>query len=113
MKSYLQQKSKIVIKETDEQKAQLDTKIMEKDLALKRADYLLSSIVVHEGSANFGHYICYARPDPQNNPEGWLKLNDQTVSDTSFKEVCATSFGSKGLDKYSKNAYLLFYTRRS
>ena len=74
--------------------------------------YLLSSVVVHEGSAGFGHYVCYARPDPKKHPNGWLKLNDNAVSDVSAKDVFQTSFGTKNPDKYSKNAYMLFYTRK-
>ena len=78
-----------------------------------RSDYELSSIIVHEGSADFGHYICYARPDPKKMPDLWLKLNDQSVSKINFKDVCDVSYGSKHTNKFSKNAYLLFYTRKS
>ena len=78
-----------------------------------KADYQLSSVVVHEGSAGFGHYICYARPDPKKTPEKWLKLNDQIVSESNFKEVCEVAFGSNKSEKFSRNAYLLFYSRNS
>lgn len=76
------------------------------------SSYLLSSVVVHEGSAGFGHYVCYARPDPKKHPNGWLKLNDSAVSDITAREVFSSSFGNKNQDKYSKNAYMLFYTRK-
>jgi ubiquitin C-terminal hydrolase len=82
------------------------------DVKKSSSSYLLSSVVVHEGSAGYGHYICYARPDPKKYPNGWLKLNDNAVSDISAKDVFETSFGTKNPDKYSKNAYMLFYTRK-
>ena len=106
------------------------TKLMGKEKILDRKDgkketssesiirngksvYQLSSIIVHEGSADFGHYICFARPNLNTNPNLWLKLNDKTVTETDFKNVCETSFGSKNSEKNSRNAYLLFYTRKS
>lgn len=73
--------------------------------------YKLSSVVVHEGSATFGHYVCYARPDPLNTPESWIKLNDQSVCDVTFRDVCDNAYGSKNSGKVSSNAYLLFYVR--
>lgn len=76
-----------------------------------RGKYKLSSVVVHEGSATFGHYVCYARPDPSNTPESWMKFNDHTVSDVTFRDVCDTAFGSRNSGKFSTNAYLLFYVR--
>jgi ubiquitin C-terminal hydrolase len=75
------------------------------------SEYQLSAIIVHEGSAEFGHYICYARPDIKNRKDYWLKLNDQMVSEIKYKDVCNVSFGSKSSNNFSKNAYLLFYTR--
>jgi ubiquitin C-terminal hydrolase len=89
----------------------LDSEI-HKEKGVKAQDvYKLSSVVVHEGSATFGHYVCYARPDPLNTPESWIKLNDQSVSDVTFRDVCDTAYGSKNSGKFSSNAYLLFYVR--
>jgi ubiquitin C-terminal hydrolase len=89
----------------------LDTEI-QKDKGIKARDvYKLSSVVVHEGSATFGHYVCYARPDPLNTPESWIKLNDQSVCDVTFRDVCNTAYGSNNSGKISSNAYLLFYVR--
>ena len=80
-------------------------------MSRNRTEYQLSSVIVHDGSASYGHYICYARPDPYKKPETWLKLNDQSVSDATFKEVFQSAVGSNKSDKSSKNAYMLFYTR--
>ena len=100
------------VKITELNDNKIDKKLTKSIIKSKKSDYQLSSIVVHEGSADFGHYICYARPDPDASPDLWLKLNDQTVTETNFKNVCEISFGSKKSEKFSRNAYLLFYTRR-
>lgn len=80
-------------------------------ISRNRTEYQLSSVIVHDGSATYGHYICYARPDPYKKPDNWLKLNDKLVSDATFKEVFQSAVGSNKSDKSSKNAYMLFYTR--
>lgn len=76
--------------------------------AQSQRQYLLNSIVVHEGTANFGHYTCYARPDPFKRPDYWLLFNDQSVSEVSYDQVCRASFGST---RGGSSAYLLFYSK--
>ena len=63
--------------------------------------------MVHEGTTNFGHYTCYARPQPHLRPDHWLLFNDHMVSQVSYQEVCKASFGSHG----NRSAYLLFYQK--
>ena len=101
------------------------------------SSYELSSVVVHQGSATFGHYMCYARPDPTNRPDYWLLLNDHIVTDVSYEDVCRAAYGnsissstkerflgissdnnsggegySNGREDNNKCAYLLFYSRK-
>jgi ubiquitin C-terminal hydrolase len=77
--------------------------------AQSQTQYLLNSVVVHEGTATFGHYTCYARPDPSKRPDYWLLFNDHSVSEVSYDQVCQASFGSA---RGSSSAYLLFYSKR-
>ena len=58
--------------------------------------YDLSSVVVHMGKMDAGHYICYCQRDGQ-----WFKFDDSKVTVASEKTV---------LDA---DAYLLFYLIRS
>ena len=70
--------------------------------------YDLTSIVIHEGSLNYGHYYALVRPDldssDQDKNERWIMLNDKQVAVISQEDVLALG---------RKNGYLLFYTRRS
>lgn len=82
--------------------------------------YELNSVVIHEGTADFGHYFCFARPDLKKQPNEWVKLNDNLVSTVSLGEVCEASFGGKyfrllgrgAAGDASSNAYLLFYSQK-
>ena len=77
--------------------------------AQSQSQYLLNSVVVHEGTATFGHYTCYARSDPSMRPDYWLLFNDHMVSEVSYDQVCKASFGNT---RGSSSAYLLFYSKR-
>jgi hypothetical protein len=82
--------------------------------------YELNSVVIHEGTADFGHYFCFARPDLKKKPDEWVKLNDNLVSPVSLGEVCEASYGGKyfrllgrgAAGDASSNAYLLFYSQK-
>ena len=58
--------------------------------------YDLSSVVVHLGKIDAGHYICYCQRDGQ-----WFKFDDSKVTVASEKVVLEAE------------AYLLFYVIRS
>jgi uncharacterized UBP type Zn finger protein len=77
-----------------------------------KTKYELNSIIIHEGSATSGHYVCYARPDPLNKADYWLKLNDQSVSESNYNDICQVSYGKKNSEKYNRNAYILFYIKK-
>lgn len=73
------------------------------DLRFGDYDYKLSGVIVHIGTADFGHYVSYVRDRQTNN---WRLCNDETVTPASEKSVKEAGFGSS-----NKSAYLLFYDR--
>lgn len=85
---------------------------------LRDLSYELTSIVIHDGTADFGHYICLARPDPFEKPDLWIHLDDRTVTEISAADVEEIAYGG-GLYRMpgtrgfvSKNAYMMFYSRK-
>ena len=58
--------------------------------------YDLSTVVVHIGKMDAGHYLCYCRHDDQ-----WFKFNDSKVTLATEQQVL------------NADAYLLFYIIRS
>ncbi|KIO24008.1 hypothetical protein M407DRAFT_104243 [Tulasnella calospora MUT 4182] len=72
----------------------------------RKVEYELSSVFIHRGSSpSFGHYFFYARDLP-NNPDKWLKYNDQDVASVPKAEVLANTTGS------TANPYLLVFARK-
>lgn len=57
-------------------------------------EYELCSVFIHRGaSPSFGHYFFYARDLP-NNPDRFIKYNDQDVLAVPKSEVLADTTGS-------------------
>ncbi|KAG8892118.1 ubiquitin-specific protease ubp2, partial [Tulasnella sp. 403] len=72
----------------------------------RKVEYELCSVFVHRGSSpSFGHYFFYSRDLPDN-PDRWLKYNDQDVSSVPKSEVLADTTGS------TANPYLLVFARK-
>ena len=81
----------------------------------QETDYELNSVILHEGEVNYGHYVCYARHEP----DKWLKFNDQIVSETSAEHVLEEGYGEEKKIPFfmggrgSKSAYILQYAKKS
>eukprot|EP01038_Epipyxis_sp_PR26KG_P011299 gene11299-15159_t len=84
------------------------------DQLMYSSKYELSSIVMHEGTTDFGHYWSFARPDPTNNPKRWIILNDEIVQEIDEELVLQSAEGGKvfGSGKASVNAYILIYSKK-
>jgi ubiquitin carboxyl-terminal hydrolase 7 len=86
--------------------------------------YSLHSVVVHQGSANSGHYYAFIKPKLEDN---WILFNDETVRPADKYEVYNNNFGGTSTfyklkqngdilknEKYvESNAYVLVYIRNS
>ncbi|KAM3144308.1 hypothetical protein pb186bvf_003472 [Paramecium bursaria] len=75
-----------------------------KILATNQNTYQLTAVLMHDGSAQSGHYYCYVL-DKQN-PGKWLKCNDRQVTQVEFTQVYMDAQGS---NRYSANASGLIY----
>ena len=81
--------------------------------------YTLQSVVVHQGNANYGHYIAYINNSKDVNHKEWYSYNDDKVCTATEKEIFKESFGDikyengkKTKDSLDRNAYLLVYVRK-
>ena len=76
--------------------------VMYEEEGIKVRGYRLHAVMVHEGDVNQGHYWAYV-----NHTElGWLKFNDNTVSQTSWEEISKEAVGG---GQSSTSAYSCVY----
>ena len=76
--------------------------VMYEEDSIRLRGYRLHAVMVHEGDVNQGHYWAYV-----NHIElGWLKFNDNTVSQTSWEEISKEAVGG---GQSSTSAYSCVY----
>ena len=71
---------------------------------IEKTKYSIFSIIIHEGTADHGHYYCYIRGAGNN----WFRFNDFHVRAAEEKEVFETAFGN---DNGHASAYCIFYMK--
>lgn len=67
----------------------------------------MKGIIVHEGISEAGHYFSLIRIKNR-----WIKFNDSYVAEVDREEVEAMGFGEQ-TGRNNRNAYLLFYEKKS
>ena len=75
--------------------------VMYDEESLKMRGYRLHAVMVHGGDVNIGHYWAYVN----HTERGWLKFNDNTVSQTTWEEIIQEAAGGKT----TTSAYSLVY----
>jgi ubiquitin carboxyl-terminal hydrolase 25 len=69
--------------------------------------YCLTAVIIHDGTAESGHYFCFVL-DKQS--KKWIKCNDRTTTVVEFEEVYKTATGKMGS---TKNVSGLVYEEQS
>lgn len=87
----------------------------------KESIYDLVSVIVHEGSLNFGHYTSLSKVELPDQTDGsqtnstsvWYEFNDHLVNKLQEDDVKKIGYGETRRSLLSsKNAYVLLYVRR-
>lgn len=71
------------------------------ELSLAGKDYKLAGVIMHSGSADFGHYISYCLQENGT----WQCFNDNIVTQVTLEHVLSVGRGEKG----TWSAFILFY----
>lgn len=71
--------------------------------AIDKSRYNIFSIIIHEGTADHGHFYCFIKWGAR-----WFKFNDFHVRETPQEEVMKIAFGDSGS---IASAYCLFYMK--
>ena len=68
--------------------------------------YEIYSVLVHKGSAAYGHYVAFIRTLTN---DRWYKFDDSSVTSTTLDEATVQNFGGSS----ARNAVMLVYVKRS
>ena len=80
-------------------------------------EYELAGVIIHNGSANAGHYFSYIRErDGEAADAPWYEFNDRRVTTFKKEDLDAKAFGGaySGMSTHVKSfsGYMLFYQRK-
>uniref|UniRef100_A0A0K2V7C5 Ubiquitin specific peptidase 25 [Ovis aries] n=1 Tax=Lepeophtheirus salmonis TaxID=72036 RepID=A0A0K2V7C5_LEPSM len=89
-------------------RTELDSQIKEmySEDSLKKMEYRLHAVMVHEGYVDSGHYWAYVYDHKR---KTWLKFNDNSVNETTWDELFKESVGGHS----NTSAYSLVYVDTS
>ena len=75
-------------------------------------DYELQGIIIHSGTAQFGHYYSIISNEEKGGFGNWLKFNDSIVSKVKYDDILAEAFGNNyDNNQYGSSAYMLIYKK--
>ena len=75
-------------------------------------DYELQGILIHSGTAQYGHYYSIIYSDKKDITGKWYKFNDTSVTEVNFDQVEQDAFGSLAQHEYGSSAYMLIYQKK-
>jgi ubiquitin carboxyl-terminal hydrolase 34 len=67
----------------------------------------LKGVVLHYGSAEFGHYFSYIKESENR----WIEFNDERVREFDPHDIEVDCFGGEHWRRESQSAYLVIYEK--
>ena len=76
-------------------------------------DYDLKGIIIHSGTAQYGHYYSAISRENEDTNDSWIKFNDSSVTYVNYNDILSDAFGKSDQNQYSgSSAYMLVYQKR-
>ena len=83
------------------------------DIPSEYYDYDLQGILIHSGTAQYGHYYSLIKTGQNEDDEYWFKFNDSKVSRVDFDEILNDAYGRNERAYIGSSAYMLIYQKRN
>ena len=82
-------------------------------IPLEYFDYDLQGVIIHSGTAQYGHYYSLISNESINGEkdEKWFKFNDSTVSKINYDNIISDAYGTNNKQEYGSSAYMLIYQK--
>ena len=81
------------------------------DMPIEYFDYDLQGILIHSGTAQYGHYYSFISKEENDNPDNWIKFNDSSVTKVKYDNISWDAFGNNSDHQYGSSAYMLIYKK--
>ena len=81
------------------------------NIPLEYFDYDLQGVIIHSGTAQYGHYYSHIAPEEIDTYNRWFKFNDTSVSRINYDSIPIEVFGNNNDHQYGSSAYMLIYQK--
>ncbi len=81
------------------------------DIPLEYFDYELQGLLIHKGTAQFGHYYSIIYSEEKDITGKWYKFNDSSVTEVNFDQIEDEAVGHI-INDYDASAYMLIYQKK-
>ena len=81
------------------------------DIPSEYYDYELQGIIIHKGTAQFGHYYSIIYSEEKDLSGKWYKFNDTSVTEVNYDQIIDDASGS--YNEYDSSAYMLIYQKKN
>ena len=81
------------------------------NIPLEYFDYDLQGVLIHSGTAQYGHYYSLISPEENEIKEKWFKFNDSSVTKIDYDNIISDAFGNNSDHQYGSSAYMLIYQK--
>lgn len=100
------QKIRALYNKSNEEISRLKNEIEALTRNLKKEMYTLFSVIIHDGTIDFGHYYCYVRKGKE-----WFLCNDENIRGGISSDAVLNHAAGDGCSH--SNAYMLFYANNT
>ena len=75
-------------------------------------EYELQGVLIHSGTAQFGHYYSIIYSEEKDVTGKWYKFNDTSVTEINYDMMLSDAFGNNARQEYGSSAYMLIYQKK-
>ena len=84
-----------------------------KNINKENYDYELIGVIIHSGTAQYGHYYSVIFSQDKKNDNKWYKFNDTSVTETTYEQMKKDVENNNNQNReYNPSPYLLLYQKK-
>ena len=81
------------------------------DIPREYFEYKLQGLIIHKGTAQYGHYYSVIYSEEKDKAGKWYKFNDTSVTEINYDQFVNEAIGNNLESEYGSSAYMLIYQK--